>query len=68
MARRILAGLTLVIAGLGMVPGEALAADPDCTEDYALCLNSALQKSGIFRELASVECAVEWFGCVADKA
>lgn len=68
MARRILAGLTLVIAGLGIVPGEAVAADPDCTEDYALCLNSALMKSGIFKELAAVECAVAWFGCVSDKA
>lgn len=68
MARRILVVFTLVTAGLGIVPGEARAADPDCTEDYALCLNSALQKSGIFRELASVECAVEWFGCVSEKA
>jgi hypothetical protein len=41
--------------------------EPDCSEDYYLCLNSALQFEGIADELGSVECAAEWVGCTVAK-
>ena len=51
-----------------LAPGHARAlSEPECSEDYYLCLNSALQMEGIADELGSVECAAEWVGCTVAK-
>lgn len=57
--------------GLGAAaPSAGVAQDTsetECTDQYEACLNEAGQKSSPFRELADIECAAEYAGCVLDK-
>lgn len=69
MIRRAMTRSLMMLAlAFALVPGHARAlSEPDCSEDYYLCLNSALQFEGIADELGSVECAAEWVGCTVAK-
>ena len=59
--------LCLLIAGLLGTPRDASAFGPECSLDYNLCLNTAVQMDGAAKELGSVECAAEWVGCTVGK-
>jgi hypothetical protein len=59
--------LSLLFAALVGTPGAVSASGPECSLDYNLCLNSALQMDGAAQELGSVECAADWVGCTVGK-
>jgi hypothetical protein len=59
--------LSLLSMALMGSPGAVSASGAECSLDYNLCLNSALQMDGAARELGSVECAAEWIGCTVGK-
>ncbi|MFW6202216.1 MAG: hypothetical protein ACOC8B_06545 [Gemmatimonadota bacterium] len=59
--------LAVLAFSLAAAPDAALASDPDCTEQYSDCIEEAGLLDSPFQEMADVECAAEYAGCVAKK-
>lgn len=72
MTRR-LGSLTFALALMALLGGDAqavAAAGPDCTREYQKCIAASPEPTGgadVTDEMAYVECAVEWVGCVRKK-
>ena len=51
-----------------MLPVQASASGPDCTEDYEECIEEAKEmKNWFIRKMAAIECSAEWVGCLLKK-
>ena len=57
-------------AALALAPVDsAYAAQENCTQGYLVCLNEASQEKGfLWRTAMEVECGLEYFGCLRNKA
>jgi len=56
-------GVVLALGGFG--PLSAAEPDPNCNEQYLLCLNAASQKEGFWeRTWAEQRCNAAWYACV----
>lgn len=72
MTRRI-GSLTFALALFALVAADAqaaAAAGPNCTREYEQCIAASPAPTGgadVTDEMAYLECAVEWVGCVRKK-
>lgn len=59
--------IAFVVGASALTFSPQPVAAANCTREYQQCLNDSWDTSGATRELANIECAAGYYGCVRKK-